>query len=48
MHIASDRNLIDCRFPVQYVIRPRDDRFHDYRGYAGQVVERHVQARATK
>lgn len=37
-HIASDRNLIDCRFPVQYVIRPRDDRFHDYRGYAGPVI----------
>ena len=37
VHIASDRNLIDCRFPVQYVIRPRDDKFHDYRGYAGQV-----------
>jgi bifunctional enzyme CysN/CysC len=37
VHIASDRNLIDCRFAVQYVIRPRDDRFHDYRGYAGQV-----------
>ncbi len=38
VHIASDRNLIDCRFPVQYVIRPRDDRFHDYRGYAGLVT----------
>src|SRR6476646_10451027 len=38
VHIASDRNLIDCRFPVQYVVRPRDDRFHDYRGYAGQVA----------
>jgi bifunctional enzyme CysN/CysC len=38
VHIASDRNLIDCRFPVQYVIRPRDDRYHDYRGYAGQVA----------
>jgi len=38
VHIASDRNLIDCRFPVQYVIRPRDDHFHDYRGYAGQVA----------
>ena len=37
VHIASDRNLIDCRFPVQYVIRPRDDKFHDYRGYAGLV-----------
>jgi bifunctional enzyme CysN/CysC len=38
VHIASDRNLIDCRFPVQYVIRPRDDNHHDYRGYAGQVA----------
>src|SRR5437764_1561684 len=38
VHIASDRNLIDCRFAVQYVIRPRDDRFHDYRGYAGQIA----------
>jgi bifunctional enzyme CysN/CysC len=38
VHIASDRNLIDVRFPVQYVIRPRDDRFHDYRGYAGQIA----------
>jgi bifunctional enzyme CysN/CysC len=37
VHIASDRNLIDCRFAVQYVVRPRDDKFHDYRGYAGQV-----------
>jgi bifunctional enzyme CysN/CysC len=37
VHIGSDRNLIDCRFAVQYVIRPRDDRYHDYRGYAGQV-----------
>jgi bifunctional enzyme CysN/CysC len=38
VHIGSDRNLIDCRFPVQYVIRPRDDKHHDYRGYAGQVA----------
>jgi bifunctional enzyme CysN/CysC len=38
VHIASDRNLIDVRFPVQYVIRPRDDAHHDYRGYAGQVA----------
>jgi bifunctional enzyme CysN/CysC len=38
VHIASDRNLIDARFPVQYVIRPRDDRWHDYRGYAGAVA----------
>jgi bifunctional enzyme CysN/CysC len=38
VHIASDRNLIDVRFPVQYVVRPRDDHWHDYRGYAGQVI----------
>ncbi len=37
IHISSDENLIDCRFPVQYVIRPRDDKFHDYRGYAGKI-----------
>ena len=38
VHIASDRNLIDARFPVQYVIRPMRDEHHDYRGYAGQVA----------
>ena len=38
VHIASDRNLIDARFPVQYVIRPQTDEFHDYRGYAGQIA----------
>jgi sulfate adenylyltransferase large subunit len=41
VHIASDRNLIDVRFPVQYVIRPHaatDADLHDYRGYAGQVA----------
>jgi bifunctional enzyme CysN/CysC len=39
-HIASDRNLIDARFPVQYVIRPQDQtsELHDYRGYAGTVA----------
>jgi sulfate adenylyltransferase large subunit len=41
VHIASDRNLIDPRFPVQYVIRPQDQGnhdLHDYRGYAGTVA----------
>jgi bifunctional enzyme CysN/CysC len=41
VHIASDRNLIDARFPVQYVIRPQqqtDADLHDYRGFAGQVA----------
>jgi bifunctional enzyme CysN/CysC len=34
VHIASDRNLIDLRYPVQYVIRPD----HTFRGYAGTVA----------
>jgi bifunctional enzyme CysN/CysC len=38
VHIASDRNLIDVRFPVQYVIRPHSGDWHDYRGYAGTVA----------
>ena len=38
VHVASDRDLVDTRFPVQYVIRPKSDDFHDYRGYAGQVA----------
>jgi sulfate adenylyltransferase subunit 1 (EFTu-like GTPase family) len=38
VHIASDRNLIDPRFPVQYVIRPFSNEYHDYRGYAGTVA----------
>jgi sulfate adenylyltransferase subunit 1 len=38
VHIASDYNFIDCRFPVQYVIRPYNDEYHDYRGYAGRVA----------
>ncbi len=38
VHIASDRNLVDVRFPVQYVIRPRNDAHHDYRGYTGQLA----------
>jgi bifunctional enzyme CysN/CysC len=36
--IASDRNFIDARFPVQYVIRPMSGAHHDYRGYAGTVA----------
>ncbi|MGL4173915.1 MAG: sulfate adenylyltransferase subunit CysN [Actinomycetota bacterium] len=38
VHVASDRNLIDARFPVQYVIRPQSQDWHDYRGYAGQLA----------
>lgn len=38
VHIASDHNFRDVRFPVQRVIRPNTDEFHDYRGYAGRVA----------
>ena len=38
VNIASDRDLIGTRFPVQYVIRPKSDDFHDYRGYAGRIA----------
>lgn len=38
IHVASDHNHIDPRFPVQYVIRPVSEKFHDYRGYAGRVA----------
>lgn len=37
VHIASDMNYVDCRFPVQRVIRPQSDEFHDFRGYAGRI-----------
>jgi bifunctional enzyme CysN/CysC len=41
VYVASDRNLIDARLPIQYVIRPQqgdDHELHDYRGYAGTVA----------
>lgn len=38
VHISSDLNHIDCRFPVQYVIRPQAKEYHDYRGFAGRVA----------
>jgi bifunctional enzyme CysN/CysC len=39
VHISSDRNLIDLRFPVQRVVRPISSaELHDFRGYAGQVA----------
>ena len=37
IHIAGDENHVDCRLPIQYVIRPQKDEFHDYRGYAGRI-----------
>jgi sulfate adenylyltransferase subunit 1 len=38
LHIASDENFTDARFPIQHVIRPLSDKFHDYRGYAGRIA----------
>ncbi|MEM9050815.1 MAG: sulfate adenylyltransferase subunit CysN [Bacteroidota bacterium] len=38
IHISGDENHVDCRFPVQYVVRPQSTEYHDYRGYAGRVA----------
>jgi small GTP-binding protein len=38
LHVASDRNLVDVRFPVQYVVRPQSFEVVDYRGYAGTLA----------
>ena len=38
LHISNDRNNVDPRIPVQYVIRPQSDEYHDYRGYAGRIA----------
>ena len=37
IHITSDNNMIDARFPVQTVLRPQHDAYRDYRGYAGTI-----------
>lgn len=38
IHISSDNNMIDSRFPVQTILRPQNDKYRDYRGYAGRVA----------
>ena len=38
VHVGADRNLQDCRFPIQYVIRPQIDEHRDFRGYAGRIA----------
>ena len=38
VHIGNDNNLIDARFPIQHIIRPHSEKYHDYRGYAGRVA----------
>ena len=37
IHIGSDHNHVDCRFPVQFVVRPQSITHPDYRGYAGRI-----------
>lgn len=37
VHIGTDLNYVDCRFPVQKVIRPHSEKYHDFRGYAGRI-----------
>ncbi len=38
IYISNDYNQLDARFPVQYVIRPQSNEYHDYRGYAGRMA----------
>ena len=38
LYISNDYNQVDARFPVQYVVRPQSDEFHDFRGYAGRMA----------
>jgi len=38
IHIRSDINYVDSRFPIQHVIRPQIEKYHDYRGYAGRIA----------
>ena len=37
IHIGSDHNHVDCRFPIQYVILPQTAKHPDFRGYAGKI-----------
>ena len=38
VYIGNEHNHVDARFPVQWVIRPHSDEWHDFRGYAGRVA----------
>ncbi len=38
VYIGSDANHVDARFPVQWVIRPHSEKYHDYRGYGGRIA----------
>jgi len=38
VYIGADENHVDARFPVQWVIRPHSDEWHDFRGFAGRIA----------
>ena len=38
VYIGSDHNHVEARFPVQWVIRPHSEKYHDFRGYGGRVA----------
>ena len=38
LHISSDINKVDARFPIQTILRPQNEYHRDYRGYAGRVA----------
>ncbi len=38
VYIGADENHVEARFPVQWVIRPHSDEYHDFRGFAGRVA----------
>ncbi|MEN8846927.1 MAG: sulfate adenylyltransferase subunit CysN [Akkermansiaceae bacterium] len=38
VYVGGDENHVQARFPVQWVIRPQSEKFHDFRGFAGRVA----------
>ncbi len=38
VYVGNDHNHVDARFPVQWVVRPQSDKYHDFRGFAGKVA----------
>ena len=38
VYMGGDENHIQARFPIQWVIRPQSDRFHDFRAFAGRIA----------
>lgn len=38
VYVGNQENHVEARFPVQWVIRPQSDEFHDFRGFAGRIA----------